>query len=263
MSNVFGILTAIVLALSAFVAFKNKTAYQDDLARTEDQHQKLKKSQKQLAAHQTELEGLPPQITEVDDEVEKLTGEEATLTKTNEGLSTQVKAKTDKIAADKAQLDTIREKTNKIGNVSELAAKMKAANDKIEELKQSIAGDEAKLANLTAQSTAAEAQISSTKTKFEDFSASRSLPSLNTRIRSIYPNWGFVTLGAGNNAGVATGSTLDVVRGDTVVAKLLVTGVEATTASATIVPDSIADDSTLMVGDRVVPGLKETKAASN
>ncbi len=263
MSNVFGILTAIVLALSAFVAFKNKEHYRADLDETQSQHQKLKNSEKRLAAAETELAGLPPQITEVDDEVEKLTGDQATQEKANAELTTQVKTKTDKIAADKAQLDAIREKTDKIGNVSELASKMGETNAKIEELKQSIAGSEAKLANLTAQSTAAEAQITSTKSKFEDFSASRSLPTLNTRIRSIYPNWGFVTLGSGNNAGVTNGSTLDVVRNGEVIAKLLVSGVEATTATATIVPDSIADDSTLRVGDRVVPGLKETKAATN
>lgn len=262
MANVFGILTAIVLALSAFVAFKNKEHYRADLDETQTQKEKLAKSEKRLAADKLELDGLPPQITEVDDAVEKLTSDETAQKKANDDLTTQVKAKTEKIAADKAKLDAIREKTSKIGNVSELAAKMKETNAAIEDLKQSIANSEAKLANLTAQSAAAQAQITSTKGKFEDFSASRSLPTLNTRIRSIYPNWGFVTLGSGNNAGVVNGSILNVVRGGTVVAKLLVTGVEATTASASIVPDSLADDATLMVGDNVVPGLKETKAAN-
>jgi hypothetical protein len=263
MANVFGILTAIVLALSAFIAFKNKAAYANDIAETQNQKEKLAKSEARLEKDEEILAALPPEIQGVEDEVEALSGEEAAQKKVNDDLAAQVKTKTDQIAADKAKLDDIREKTSKIGNVDQLASKMRETNSAIEELKQSIANNEASLANLTAQSAATQAQIANSKSKFEDFAASRSLPTLNTSIRSIYPSWGFVTLGSGNNAGVVIGSTLNVVRNDTVVAKLLVSGVEATTASASIVPDSLDDGATLMVGDRVVPGLKETKAAGN
>lgn len=261
MANVFGILTAITLALSAFVAFKNHAAYEKDLAETATKKSELAASEDRLAKDKKILEELPVEIDGVDAEVDKLTSEESAQKKVNSGLTAQIDEKTKKIASDKEQLDGIREKTQKIGNINELAAKMRETNAQIEELKQSITGNEAKLANLTAQTAATDAQITDTKGKFEDFAGGRSLPSLNTRIRSIYPNWGFVTLAAGNNAGVVTNSTLNVVRNDQVIAKLMVTAVEGTTASASIVPDSMAADATLMVGDRVVPGLKETKAA--
>lgn len=260
MANVFGILTAIVLALSAFVAFKNHAAYEKSLADTETRKGELAKSQDRLAKDKKELAQLPIDRAEVDGEVDKLTADENAQKKINDGLAEQVKVKTDKITSDKEQLDSIREKIQKTGPINELAAKMREYNSQIEELKQSIAAGEASRDNLTAQIAAAEAQITGAKSKFDDFAGGRSLPSLNTRIRSIYPNWGFVTLAAGNNAGVVSGSTLNVVRGDSVIAKLIVTAVESTTASASIVPDSMADDATLMVGDRVVPGLKETKS---
>jgi len=86
---------------------------------------------------------------------------------------------------------------------------------------------------------------------------------LKTRIRSIYPNWGFVTLAAGNNAGVVANSSLDVVRDGETVAKLLVTAVESSSASASIVPDSLAPDVTLSVGDQVIPGQVAAKTTSN
>ncbi len=261
MANVFGILTAIALALSAFVAYKNKAAYQTDLAETQTQKEVLAKSEVRLAKDEDILAALPPEIKGVEDESDSLTSQETDQKKANADLTTQIKTKSDQIASDKEKLDTIREKTNKVGNVGELAAKMRETNTAIMELTQSIADNEATLANLTAQSTSTQAQISTAKSKFEDFAASRSLPTLNTRIRSIYPSWGFVTLAGGNNVGVVAGSTLNVVRNDAVVAQLLVSGVEATTASASIVPDSIDDGATLMVGDRVVPGIKETKSA--
>ena len=68
---------------------------------------------------------------------------------------------------------------------------------------------------------------------------------------------------AGNNAGVNANSTLDVVRDGETIAQLLVTAVESRSASASIIPDSIAQDVTLMVGDRVVATSKEKKAAVN
>ena len=87
-------------------------------------------------------------------------------------------------------------------------------------------------------------------------STGQSLPTLNTRIRSIYPTWGFVTLASGNNGGVITNSTLNVLRGDETIAQLLVTAVERNSASASIIPDSVAPGITLNVGDRVVAATK-------
>jgi multidrug resistance efflux pump len=139
---------------------------------------------------------------------------------------------------------------------------MRATNAELEELTQMIATAEAKLANLTSQNSMAEAQVSEGKRKIEDFNNGRSFPTLMTRIRSIYPNWGFVTLASGNNAGVVTNSTLDVVRGGETVAKLLVTAVESTTSSARIIPDSLLPDATLMVGDMVVPGQRAVTPAA-
>jgi hypothetical protein len=54
-----------------------------------------------------------------------------------------------------------------------------------------------------------------------------------------------------------------VVRDGATIAKLLVTSVEGRSASASIIPDSIAQDITLMVGDRVVTGSKTKKPTEN
>lgn len=262
MANVFGILTAIVLALSAFIAYKNKAAYETKLSDKTSAEEKLTKSKARLTAAEEVLGALPGEIAGVESEVETLTSEQASVTKTNEGLKEQTEPKSKKIAENKEKLDAIREKTSKTGNISELAAKVRATNAELAELETSVAAAEAKLANLTAQHTSSEGMVTAAKTKFENFSNGQSLPELKTRIRSIYPNWGFVTLASGNNAGVVTNSTLDVVRDGETVAKLLVTAVESNTASASIVPDSLSSDVTLAVGDRVVPGQKAAKTGN-
>lgn len=263
MANVFGILTAIVLALSAFIAYKNKTAYETKISDRQSEIDKLTKSEARLKADEEVLGALPEEIAGVDSAVEKLTSDEAAQTTINTDLKTQAETKSAKIAANKQKLDEIREKTAKTGDLKELASKMRATNAELEDLAQSISGAEAKLANLTSQNTATEGMVSTAKSKFENFSNGQSLPELKTRIRSIYPNWGFVTLASGNAAGVVTNSTLDVVRDGETIAKLLVTAVESNTASASIVPDSLSSDVTLMVGDRVVPGQKAAKTPGN
>ena len=263
MANVFGILTAIVLALAAFVAFKNKAAYVASIDQTKTQKENLTKSEARLKAAQEVLTALPIEISGVDAEVDKLSTDEATQKKANDDLAAKVKDKADKIAANKEKLDDIRAKTEKSGDINSLAAKLRTTSAELVELAVSIDGATGKLANLTAQNSATDAQVSAVKDKFENYTSGQSLPALNTRIRSIYPNWGFVTLASGNNAGVVANSTLNVVRNGEIIAKLLVTAVESTSASASIVPDSLASDATLMVGDNVVPAPRAAKPSSN
>jgi myosin heavy subunit len=263
MANLFGILTAIVLALSALVAYKNKEAYGERVIETQTQKDLLTKVQARLKAAKEVVEALPIERAGVDAEVVTLTGSEAAQTKTNAEVKAEVDPLIAKIATNKEKLDGIREKTAKIGDLKELSSKMRATNAELEELTQSISSAEAKLANFSSQGSASDAQVAEGKRKIEHFNSSQSFATLKTRIRSIYPNWGFVTLASGNNAGVVTNSTLDVVRNGETIAKLLVTAVEGGTSSASIVPDSMIPDATLMVGDQVVAGQPAVKRAAN
>ena len=251
MANVFGILTAIVLALSAFIALKNKAHYETTISDAATKKDLLVKNQARLQTAKGVLEALPAEITTVNADVEKLTAAEGAQQKANAGYKEVAEAKSAKVAANKEKLDGIRVKTDGTGNLKELASKMRTTNTELEELGQSISNAEAKLANLASQNTSSEAQVGEVKVKFENFTSGQSIASLKTRVRSIYPNWGFVTLASGNNAGVVANSTLNVVRGGETIAKLLVTAVESSSSSASIVPDSLASDATLMVGDRV------------
>ena len=262
MANVFGILTAIVLALAGFVAYKNKAAYEKEISDTATEKTRLASSQARFKTAQDSLAATIATRTEVDAEVVTLTAQETAQKKANDELKSQIETKSAKAASNKEQLDTIRDKTAKIGDLKELAPKMNAAKAELEELSQNITGAEAKLANLTGSITQSEGQINNLKGQFETIASGQSLP-LTTRIRSIYPTWGFVTLASGNDAGVVTNSTLDVVRDGTTIAKLLVTAVERNSSSASIIPDSVGQDVTLMVGDRVVPAQKAAQPEKN
>lgn len=259
MANLFGILTAAVLALSALIAFKNKGAYETSVSNTQTQQDLLAKSEARLKAAQEVLEALPVERAGVDAEIVSLTESESTQQKAERETKEKITTITAKITENKEKLDGIREKTSKIGNLKELSSKMRATSGELEELTQSISAAEATLANITAQNSTKEAQVGELKGKLESYSTGNSIPSMKTRIRSIYPNWGFVTLASGNNGGVVANSTLDVVRHGETIAKLLVTAVETSSSSASIVPDSMSGDVTLSVGDLVIPGQAAAK----
>lgn len=263
MAKVFGILTAIALAVSALIASKNKAEYEARTAATQSAKDLLVKTQARLKEAKQKLEALPIERAAVDAEAEKLTSAEAVLHKKESEIKAEIEALAVKVTANKEKLDSIREKTSKIGDLQELASKMRATKGELEDLTQSIATNEAKLANLTSQSSSVDAQMTDAKNKAESFASGQSFPSLKTRIRSIYPNWGFVTLAAGNNFGVVANSTLNVVRDGQTIAKLLVTAVEGSSSSASIVPDSLAKDVTLSVGDQVVAAEVVAKITKN
>ncbi|MBK1883158.1 hypothetical protein JIN85_12070 [Luteolibacter pohnpeiensis] len=263
MANVFGILTAIVLAIAAFVAVKNKNAYESEISNRKEAQTKLAASQDRLQTAEDNLAATNEELSKTQDQVAAYTTEEANQKTSNENLSAAIEAKKPEIASNKEKLDAVQEQVDRLGPIKGLAAKMRGILAEQEDLKESVDQSTAKLNNLIAESKAADAVVAGQKAENEYISKGESFPDMKTTIRSIYPNWGFVTLGAGNNSGVVTNSVLNVVRNGEVIAKLLVTAVESNSASASIVPDSLAEGTVLSTGDVVVPGAKDLTSASN
>ncbi|NJM39132.1 MAG: hypothetical protein HC845_15465 [Akkermansiaceae bacterium] len=262
MSTLLGILTALIIASAGFVWYKNDQSYKAKLEERETEIARESKTEMKLKDVTEELEVLPGQVSEAEAANEKLVASEAAAAKMNEELKATAEAVAAKVSEGKAKLDELRKQTEGMGDVKDLAAKMRGMVVQREEVVQMFTAAESELASMTAKDTAAKAAVEEARTNLAKYSKGESLSSLETRIRNIYPNWGFVTLASGDNGGVISNSTLDVVRDGQTIAKLMVTAVESTTASASIIPDSMDSDVTLRVGDRVVPGQKMAPAKS-
>jgi hypothetical protein len=262
MTNILGPITMIILMLAGYIAFQNKKAYEAEIVETNQQKDMLAIQRDRLQKAVDDLAATTAMRIETQEKNVELTATEAAQRQKNEDLKSLITSKTRETETNKQQLDEIREKTAKIGDLRELASKMRATKAELTELSQNIEGNENRLDQLTNENRQTEGRIGGMRDMFDTFAKSNSLPSLNTRIRSIYPTWGFVTLSSGNDGGVAMNSTLDVVRDGTTIAKLLVSAVERNTASANIIPDSISQDVTLMVGDRVIPTQSTVPAAA-
>jgi len=253
MANVFGILTAIVLALSAFVAHQNKDRYDLEITNRKKSEDTRDKSAARLKQAQSDLADTTKKRKDTQAKVADLTKEKTGLESTVSKLKSDLADKTALSEQQKAKLEEIRTQLEGAGNIDTLGGELKATKAAIETLNQTIASSEATLANLVSDSERIEKVNENFRTIGQLYPSKKSNPALKTRLVAIYPNWGFVTLGAGNNSGVVTNSTLDVIRGGETIAKLVVTAAEGSTASASIVPDSLKADTVLMVGDSVVP----------
>lgn len=256
MSKVLGILTAIVLASAAFVAYKNKAAHEREIIAEVEAKDALAKAQAKLSESKGKLANIESEHAAAPAKgAEMIQMEEALKTEAAD-LNTQTEAKTAKVASNKAKLDEIREKTSKLGNVKELATKLMATNQELEALNQQISSAEATLAGSASRVASVEKAVESTKKNLESFASQQSAANLQTRIRSVYPEWGFVTLAGGNSVGIVGNSTLNVIRDGQLIAQLLVTAVERNTATASVVPGSLAQDTRLRAGDQVTRGEK-------
>jgi len=79
-------------------------------------------------------------------------------------------------------------------------------------------------------------------------------PTFRSRVTAVNPDWGFVTIGAGNGSSVVRQAKLDVVRGSAVIGKVIVTSISPNSAAAEIVPGSVAPGDSILPGDQVKTG---------
>ncbi|MCP5534967.1 MAG: hypothetical protein H7A51_01900 [Akkermansiaceae bacterium] len=252
MSKVFGTIAAVFLAASAFVAWKNQEAYKGEIKTYQTEQAEEKSTIKELNKQQTRLADADAAkqgyITKTAEVQTKLDGVNADLEKAKEvvdGLKEDHKNK-------EAEIANANDILKDLPNPKELVPKIKRMRSELAEATSGIATEEARLANLTRQDQNGKQRIKETRELIRLQTTGKSFPTLKTRISSIYRNWGFVILSAGDKQGVVSGSTLDVMRGGEVVGKLKVTAVEAGRASADIILDSVAEGTTLQAGDTVV-----------
>lgn len=252
MANVFAILSALALAAAAFLAVKNKEAYTTEIGSRQNEEKRLATSEARLKSLQEEFAETETERKATEEATVGLRETEAAQQKKNKGIEDDIASKKSETDSNASKIAEIEDKLKEFGNIEELVGKVKRLAAEVERLTSEIGSNDATLADLNAEKTRTEGVIAKYREIDGNYSNQRSFFS-STRISSIFPAYGFVTLPMGNSGGVVSGSSLDVVRDGAVVAKLRVSSVEASRAAAAIVPDSLAADTVLMVGDRVVP----------
>ncbi|SHJ69339.1 hypothetical protein SAMN02745181_2369 [Rubritalea squalenifaciens DSM 18772] len=252
MATLFGTLAAVVLALSLWIGFRNKTEYSAQIEARQTAERKLKTSSEEYERRKSDL-------NDTIDSKEKVLAENAEQAKQRDELASKVDAL-------QSQLDSLEDqkksKASEVASQEEimkdlpdaevLVPQIKATTNKITQLKSDIVDEKDKIATLESQKETTNSQIAAMQSVNSNIADGKSQPNLSTTISSVYRNWGFVTLNGGDSQGVVPGSTLDVVRNGEVIAKLRVTTVEPNRAAADIIVDDSQPSISLRSGDRVV-----------
>lgn len=260
MPLLFGILTALVLAISTWIGYKNQTEYKKQIVFRQTEERNFEREVKILEKRTAEWEATIAAKEELMASNEEISAEIAELESKIAAVKNEVaqkEAKKRRLEAEVAEATAIMDK---VGGVRALVPKIKGLRSDIARLTSDIEAGNAKLSNLKQTKIDTDASIVVNEQRVELETTGVSQPMLATTIKTVYSTWGFVTLNGGDIQGVVPGSILDVVRDGEVVAKLKVTTVEPNRAAADVLRDSIGADVFLRPGDKVVPEAKEQPA---
>lgn len=253
--NILGIFAALFLGVAAYFAWINKGEYEAQIDRRLDEEAGLKAAEDLLARTTGEREDAQANLDEWKAkfaEAEELLEEQ--LNKVAE-LQTEVEETEESIAEVKEEIKEKEEVLASVGDPDELIANVKEYKASIAEHEIAIAAEEAKKAGLESDIKNLVANIKATRDYIGLYSKQQSSPTLNTTIANIHPGFGYVTINGGDAAGVIKGSTLQVVRGNETIAKILVSSVEANIAAGDVIPGTLLPDTRVLPGDKVIADI--------
>ena len=253
LTKVFLTFTILLFGCAGFLAYKNDVMFKEEIASRESEFAAMNTANEDLNQELAKEERLKSEIAGVEDEITGLTADQEQQQQVNDGLEEAFDDKTRRVERINADSDMMAAREEEVRKIVQLADQLTGLKGDIEELTAAINETQGNLDDTTAADEIIIGKLTTLKTKFRAISNARSLDELKTSISSIYPTWGFVTLTHGDRAGVVDNSPLEIVRNGEVIGKLLVTSVEEHSASASIVPGSLAEDVTLMQGDQVLP----------
>jgi hypothetical protein len=151
-------------------------------------------------------------------------------------------------------LADLKQKMDDLGGLDVMLAEMKAQEAKLAESNRLIGVAKAEIESALSRKASMDKVIADIKRIDLWQQTGTMAPTFRSRITAVNPDWGFVTIGAGNASSVVRQAKLDVVRGNSVVGKVVVTHISPNSASAEIVPGSVAPGDSILPGDQVKTG---------
>ncbi len=251
MHNLLTTLALIALIGSGVLGFMNKnnaTRAADDKVAAEA---KVEKSKKDLAAKETDTDGVKVDLEKALEELKSFKTESETLT-------TQISEKESELEAAEAaksdatsELDVLKEEIAEIGNLEAITEELSTT-----EARNVAAAN--RLSGLTNAFESANTQAGNLQNSIDKISADIKMrkegkvpEGFSASISQVYPEWGFVVVGAGNQQRAAENAILSVQRGGVEIGKIKITDLFQNRSVADVVRGSVAEGVSIQPGDRV------------
>ena len=259
MVNTFGILSAIVLAFSAFVAFKNKEEFEkQDIATTAEQG-RLETNTKTYNDLLASIKQLESDTADANKSRDDYRARVETQTEKNDAVQADIDEKEKELTSTKREVADAQEKLKELGDLEELAPKIERLQASIAEYKDKVADLNTQIDRLRGEKSRTGEVLASVKKKQSQITSGQSFPTMKTKIRSIDRRLGIVTLAAGIRSGVIGGSKVAVIRNGEKIAELNVKAVSANLATADVIQSSLKEGENVAPGDTVIPAESAEK----
>lgn len=190
-------------------------------------------------------------------------GESKTLLQKNTGIKNEALVAKDKKVQEleeatkekdeKAkELADLEQRLKDLGGLERLVAELKVLEAKKAEMVKGVANTKDTIAATISHKEATEKVI--TGLKRLDVMQKQGLmdPGFRSHVAAVNPTLGFVVINAGNTSRVVRQAKLDVQRGGSTIAKVMVTHIEQNRSIADIIPGSMAAGQQVLPGDTVV-----------
>ncbi|HBE97344.1 MAG TPA: hypothetical protein DDW68_09250 [Verrucomicrobiales bacterium] len=253
MAPTFGSLAALILLFAAFVANKNKEAIEEANSLIAQEDKKFDRQTTTYDGLVSDIDGL---VTDKKDADASREAKQIDLDKQlaeNKATEAELASKKAEAASIEEEVASAEDKLKTVGDPRDLAPKIEALKMAVAGMEDDVALINAQVSKLLSDKKTTDSQATELKRVLSYRTKGMSQPTLRTRINSVFRNYGFVTLAGGDGAGVVAGSKLSVLNNGEEIAQLRVTAVEANSSSANIIPSSLKGDTSISIGDVVVP----------
>ena len=253
MAPTFGSLAALILLFAAFVANKNKEAIEEANSVIAQEDKKFDRQTTTYDGLVSDIDGL---VTDKEDADASREAKQIDLDKQlaeNKATEAELASKKAEAASIEEEVASAEDKLKTVGDPRDLAPKIEALKMAVAGMEDDVALINAQVSKLLSDKKTTDSQATELKRVLSYRTKGMSQPTLRTRINSVFRNYGFVTLAGGDGAGVVAGSKLSVLNNGEEIAQLRVTAVEANSSSANIIPSSLKGDTSISIGDVVVP----------
>ena len=261
MWKVLLVIASVVLGGALYLSYDNMGTFKQKLADIE-----VEKTT--LADRTAALEKTNGEVAVLEQSIQTLTTEAATLQTAKIDLDAKVVEAEANQKAQLANLETAKTDLEKAKALGGDIAAVEAIQKEMIQIRTQIEEAEIETAQLEGAVAAAQVERDRLEKVAAELAALRVdqeagviRGEFQSQIKNAYNQWGFVVVAGGNDQGVVNRAQMDVYRRGQPICRLLVTSVEASQSIADIVPGSLAPGQRVQVGDTVVKTVRTVTPA--
>jgi len=259
MQITFGILAALITAVSIWVGYLNSQA--------KDTQQKHLKTEIGIHTGKTnrhndllaEIKGYNTKYKTQLINVEENLNVKDTNQAEKIGLDEKLATLNAEIKDLETRLADYKSKIPDIGEVDRLIANLLDAKKAITQLDAAISQLKQDNEKLTVEIASQNETITYNKRWMKNHTEYVGQQELKGKVKAIYKDWGFVVVNSGDLAGVTPRSILLVMRGEEIICEVKVKNATNTAATAEIMFDTMKEDDFIQIGDVVIAKAKAPK----